>query len=222
MVNKSRNCSENFRFSVIKVDSLSGKRLAGAVFSMTAPNGCAASATTNEHGIADFCINSCIPYRLCETTAPYGYQMNCIPINIFIDCCGKVYLNGCCTGKCYVVVPNCPFEERFCFTIKKVDGNTGEALSGATFDLLRNQQIIDTATSGQNGELTFGGLFPGRYHLLESLPPPGYQNNATTYEVVITNTGEVTINGYPPQEYVIPNILGFHLSFQKVVVTSDD
>jgi len=39
---------------------------------------------------------------------------------------------------------------------------------------------------------------------------------------VITDTGNVTINGLPPQEYVISNIRGFHLSFQKVAVTSTD
>ena len=222
MVSELRNCSGCFCFSVIKVDSLSGKRLSGAVFSMTDHNGYATSATTNEQGIARFCINSCTPYQICETTAPCGYQMNCDPINVFIDCCGRVYLDGCCTRNYHVLVPNCPIEKRFCFTVKKVDGHTGAALPGATFDLLLNEQVIDTVMSAQNGYLTFKGLLPGSYQLLESLPPPGYQNNPTLYEVVITNTGEVSINGFPPQGYVIPNIQVFRLRFQKFAVTSDD
>ena len=221
-VHELRNCDNCFRFSVIKVDILSCERLAGAVFSMTAPNGWTIRATTNEQGVASFCITSCIPYQLCETTVPCGYQMNCIPISVLIDCCGRVYLDGCCTCNCYVTVPNCPIEKRFCFTVKKVDGDSGAALPGATFDLLLGEQIIDTVTSEQNGDLTFSGLLPGSYRLLESLPPPGYQSNPTPYEVVITNTGEVSINGYPPQEYAIPNVQSFHLSFQKAAVTSDD
>ena len=189
---------------------------------MTAHNGCEITATTDKFGVASFCINSCIPYQLCETSAPCGYRMNCTPINVFIDCYGEVYLDGCCTCKCYVVVPNCPIEKRFGFTVKKVDGHTGAALPCATFNLLLGEQIIYTVTSGQNGDMTFDGLLPGRYYLLESLPPPGYLSNPTIYEVVITDTGNVTINGLPPQEYVIPNIRGFHLSFQKVAVTSTD
>ena len=189
---------------------------------MTAPDGCTTSATTNEQGVASFCISSCIPYQLCETTVPCGYQMNCIPINVFVDCCGRAYLDGCCTCSCYVVVPNCPVEESFCFTVKKVDGHTGAALPDAIFDLLLGEQIIATVTSGQNGDMTFRGLLPGTYQLLESFPPQGYQSNSTLYEVVITSTGEVTINGCPSQEFVIPNIQGFHLSFQKVAVTRDD
>jgi len=180
--NELRNCNGCFRFSVIKVDNLSGKRLAGAVFSMTAHNGCETTATTDKFGVASFCINSCIPYQLCETSAPYGYRMNCTPINVFIDCYGKVYLDGCCTCKCYVVVPNCPIEKRFGFTVKKVDDHTGAALPCATFNLLLGEQIIYTVTSEQNGDLTFDGLLPGRYHLLESLPPPGYLSNPTIYE----------------------------------------
>ena len=221
-MNVSRNGSGCFRFTIIKVDGLTGKRLAGAVFHMAGDNGCLTRAITNDQGIACFSINPCILYRICETTAPYGYQMSGNPIHVYLDCYGRVYLNGCCTSSCYVVVPNCPIERRFCFTIQKVDGHTGAALSDATFILLHNTQIIDTVTSGQNGDMTFRGLLPGRYQLLESIPPPGYVNNAAQYEVVITNTGNISINGYPAQGYVIPNMQGSHLIFQKVAITGDD
>ena len=189
---------------------------------MTAQDGSTTSAITNEQGIACFCLNPCVPYRIYETMAPYGYQIDCNPIDVFIDCCGRIYLNGCCTCNSYVVVHNRPIEERFCFTIRKVDGQTGIGLPNATFDLLLGEQVIATVTSGQNGNLTFRGLLPGSYHLLESSPPPGYQSNPTLYEVVITNTGEVSINGHPAQGYEISNIQCFHLSFQKVAVTSGD
>ena len=92
---------------------------------MTDYNGCSISATTNKHGVASFCINSCTPYQICETTAPCGYQINCTPINVFIDCYGRVYLNGCCTYNCYVVVPNFPNIQGFhlCFLKVAVTGD---------------------------------------------------------------------------------------------------
>ena len=216
-----RHCG-GFCFAVIKVDSLTGRRLSGATFCLTSRNGCTASKTTNDNGVAYFCIKPCVPYQIIETGAPHGYQLNRRPITVFVDRCGRVYLNGRCTGSCCVVVPDCPDETHFCFTVKKIDAHTGAALPGATFDLLLNNRIVGTATSGQNRELTFRELLPGRYHLLESFSPPGYQNNATPYEVVITTAGEVTINGYPPREFAIPNIQGFHLSFQKVAVSCGD
>ena len=212
------NCGSSFCFAVIKVDILTGKRLCGATFSLTSCNECTISKTTNENGVAYFCIEPCVPYQIVETIAPNGYQLNHRHINVFIDFAGRVYLDGCCVCRCCVVVPDFPIEKRFCFTVKKVDSSTGEPLSGAVFDLLLNERIINTVSSKQNGNLTFGGLLPGRYHLIESLPPAGYQSNATLYEVVVTDTGEVTIDGHRAQGFVIPNIPSFQLSFQKVAM----
>ena len=82
--------------------------------------------------------------------------------------------------------------------------------------------IVDTGVSEQNGDLTFDGLLPGRYQLFESIPPPGYQNNSTLYDVVITDTGEVIIDGYLAQGFVITNMPAFRLSFKKVAMTREE
>ena len=220
----SCNCCGKFCFAVIKVDSLTKKRLSGASFSLTCRNGCTTSKTTNENGVAYFCIESCVPCQIFETGAPYGYQLNPRPINVFIDRYGRVCPDDCCVCVCGcgVMVPNRPIEKRFCFTVKKADSHTGDGLPGAVFDLLLNGLIISTVISRPNGNLTFGGLLPGIYHLLESVPPPGYQSSSTLYEVVVTDTGEVTIDGYPAQGFVISNMPGFRLSFHKFAMTRDE
>ena len=212
----------SFCFSVIKVDGSTGKRLPGATFSLTSHNGYITSKTTNENGVAYFYIEPCVHYQISETIAPCGYQLTNRPINVFIDGCDRIFINGCRVSGYCVVVPNQPVKNCYGFTVKKADGNTRAAVSGAVFNLLLNDIVIDTAISQQNGDLTFSGLLPGRYHLLELIPPPGYQNNSTRYEVVITDTGEVTIHGYPAQGFVITNIPGFRLSFIKVAITCDE
>lgn len=70
----------------------------------------------------------------------------------------------------------------------KVDEN-GEALGGATFTLYRDnslQEIVDTATSDNKGNISFKGLDATTYYLKETTAPEGYQLNDTVYTVTIT------------------------------------
>ncbi len=81
--------------------------------------------------------------------------------------------------------------------IVKTDGN-GLNLSGATFTL-----TADGATSGTekitnaNGLAFFNDLAAGTYYLAETAAPEGYQDNDTTWKVVVeVNSGDVTVTIY--------------------------
>lgn len=223
----SCGCYCVYSLPVIKIDALTGKRLPGAVFSLIDYRGCTQKRTTDDNGIAPFIVVPGVPYYLYEIKAPNNYQAVRQPLYIFIDYYGRVYLNGRYIYGCYVVVPNCPEKRGFSFTAKIIDGITGVALPGAFFELVQNGQRIDgqriaSAISDQNGNLTFSNLLPGEYLLVETAASPGYQNSHRSYRVVVTDTGEITINGVLAEGYEIPNIESFHLFFLKVAATRDE
>ena len=80
----------------------------------------------------------------------------------------------------------------------KVDSeNTEKPLSGAVFTLTDSEQnVITSATTGENGLIKFTGLDAGTYTLEETKAPTGYQLSGIKYTVVITpeynNEGTLT------------------------------
>lgn len=73
------------------------------------------------------------------------------------------------------------------FCVKKVDGISGSALSGAEFELTDAEgQVVATATSGEDGMFSFRELTEGRYTLTEAKVPDGYMDNKLSITVMIT------------------------------------
>ena len=73
------------------------------------------------------------------------------------------------------------------FCVKKVDGISGSALSGAEFELTDAEgQVVATATSGEDGMFSFRELTEGRYTLTEAKVPDGYMDNKLSITVTIT------------------------------------
>ena len=93
------------------------------------------------------------------------------------------------------------------FKIKKVkDGKTNKAVPGAVFKLIGPDPLEDERfeTTDKDGRLSFNGLKPGKYTLVEEKPAPGYEKSNTTWTVRVTNDGKVYIkdnndNAEPPK-----------------------
>ena len=73
------------------------------------------------------------------------------------------------------------------FCVKKVDGTSDSAVSGAKFELTDAEgQVVATATSGEDGMFSFRELTEGRYTLTETKVPDGYMDNKLSITVTIT------------------------------------
>lgn len=82
-------------------------------------------------------------------------------------------------------------------TIKKINGASGAALSGATFGLYADalcSDRVDSKTTGASGEVIFNNLQLGKtYYYREDKAPTGYVSDYTIYSVVV-GTGKETAN----------------------------
>ena len=73
------------------------------------------------------------------------------------------------------------------FCVKKVDGSSSSALSGAEFTLTDAEgQVIATATSGEDGLFSFRELTEGIYTLRETKVPEGYMDKQLSIAITIT------------------------------------
>ena len=92
---------------------------------------------------------------------------------------------------------------RYKFTLKKVKSGGDQPIKGASFTLKgpipepkpnepKPPEIPErTLFSGENGEITFDNLLPGKYTLVEASPAPGYKPTDTTWSITIGDDGKV-------------------------------
>lgn len=119
-------------------------------------------------------------------------------------------------------------------TLTKKSRDTGKALPGATFTLTNdaNSDEVHTATSLEEGTLTFSGLKAGAtYTLCETQAPEGYVVSDKTWKVKVTydkSTGEVSSQLYESngitlvQDNVIYNDLAsYNLTITKKIDRAD-
>ena len=96
--------------------------------------------------------------------------------------------------------------------INKKDDTTKQPLEGAEFNLTKivknqvnsswetelNEQgkpiYKQTIKTGQDGKLEFTGLVPGRYELIETKSPFGYEKSQDTWIVIVSEDYKVTVN----------------------------
>lgn len=143
-------------------------------------------------------------YKLVETKAPDGYQLDQTP-RYFCFLKGKTgeeikkeygleqaaeisELNMSRT----LVVENREQEKAFPFSLTKTDPS-GQALPGATFTLT-GEGYTQTATSDENGTVTFTDLNPGKsYRLEETRAPDGYLLSTETWTIEVGENGGMTV-----------------------------
>lgn len=91
-----------------------------------------------------------------------------------------------------MVVENREQEKAFPFSFTKTD-TSGKALPGATFTLT-GEGYTQTATSGENGTVTFTDLKPGKiYQLEETRAPGGYLLSTETWTIKVEENGGMTV-----------------------------
>ena len=79
------------------------------------------------------------------------------------------------------------------FTIHKVNRLNQKGLAGAVFELTGPDDKVYRRTSDRSGNLTFDKIPPGKYSLVETTAPGGYNASDKTWQVSVANDGTVTI-----------------------------
>ena len=94
------------------------------------------------------------------------------------------------------------------FSFKKIDNDSHDAVTGATFKL-QGPKVDDNnlgeeryQRSGTDGMVNFKDLVPGIYKLTETGPAQGYEPSKTDWRVVITKDGKVYIRDNNPSAEV--------------------
>nr|WP_233167612.1 SpaA isopeptide-forming pilin-related protein [Paenibacillus roseus] len=181
----------NGAVELTKVDQDNVSRvLAGAVFSLLdgAGNVLRTGLATDADGKLQATGLKAGNYQLVETTAPFGYKANADPVSFTIT---RFNTTAESVQKSNEVL-------RGAVKLVKVEaGNTTEKLEGAVFKLLTEQGDLleeDLATD-ENGELTVTDLKPGKYKLVETEAPIGYELDATpvAFEIVLGQTAAVSV-----------------------------
>src|SRR5690606_33849890 len=160
---------------VTKVDADDQKVLSGATFELFDTDGnFIRSYTTGEDGKVTFKNLLYGDYILKETNAPDGYVVG---INdkkqVKVDAeVSKVTINN---KKIIRAVE-----------LLKVDAETGDPLSGATFMLKKKTGgFVDILVTDNNGAIYKDGLEPGEYQFIELIAPEGYQKITEPIDFII-------------------------------------
>ncbi len=172
-----------------KIDAESRKPLANAVFRLERANGdvIREDITTGEDGTAYIEGLDAGDYVVTEVTAPAGYILDNEPRTISVV-----------PGETYTLT----FENVRLpgLLITKIDGDTGEALQGATFKITRGDGSVvrENALTDASGLIHLPELETGTYIITEIKAPDGYViddppktvelREGQTYEVTFSNT----------------------------------
>jgi len=155
-----------------KYSSISREPLAGAIFRITDINGAVVGEgdgmyTTDNQG--QIYIPGLKPggYKVVETKAPQGYQLNNNIQTIYISD-HKIYT---------LEFTNEPLNA---LTISKMDGDTRSPLAGATIKITKaDDTFIAEKTTDASGKIVITGLADGFYKVFETKAPSGYVLNGT-------------------------------------------
>lgn len=210
--NFSSGFCREITLTVNKISSVSGAGIPGAVFQLTSCNCHVRTGTTGQNGSLALPLLPCNTYTLTEVSAPPGYMPESRVYNINVDACGNIFVDGVFTTR--LDISNTPLSASFMAV--KVNQLNGVRLMGAVYTLYMNGTSITSAVSDIAGHITFTGLLPGTYRLVETTPPPGFQANADSLTVVVASNGSVTINGQPANGFVLNDIPLGDFSFLKL------
>jgi hypothetical protein len=154
-------------FELIKLDSKTGKALAGATFRIAKIEDGShyLDRVTDTQG--KIRIDGLMPgvYSAEELAAPEGYVAGAAEYHVELF-----------PGKVSTLVVN--NAQKPDLKIVKRDARTGELLEGASFKVRKADSATYAAVStGESGEAWLYQLDPGVYEVTETLPPPGYLAN---------------------------------------------
>ncbi|WP_288817443.1 SpaA isopeptide-forming pilin-related protein, partial [uncultured Varibaculum sp.] len=178
------NTKDTGRITVSKLSKETGKPLAGAEFTLTAPDGTKKTLVTNEVGLATFTgLTFGVKYKIQETKAPAGYMTT--------DEGTEVTLTGdnpLITFKRYNQLSETEVE------LNKVS-DAGTAIEGVVFELSQEgaSGAAQTLTTDKNGKVKFK-VIPGQnYTLKETQTSRGYALLPQPVRFKVAGNGQVTV-----------------------------
>ncbi|GHV11352.1 hypothetical protein FACS1894219_02370 [Clostridia bacterium] len=173
---------------IVKTDSVSHKPLSGATFEVKRTNG--ETIGTYKTDVSGKAIISDLTegaYIVSETIAPDNYILDNTPQTVTAK-----------TGKLTTVeFVNKQFSG---IEIRKVDSVSGDALSGATFEIRKqNGAFVAEATTDNSGKASVPSVEPGWYTISETKAPQGYviDGAAKTVEVKSGTPTVITVSNKP-------------------------
>ena len=172
-----------------KIDDQSEETLKGAIFQLQDSDGeiVKDNLATDGYGILE--VKDLAPgdYQFVETQAPTGYEKDATPIEFTIT---KAQAKAAEVEKTNTKSP----AEPGTVTLTKTDAKTGEALSGAVFELQDSKgKAIETAVelvTDKSGKLSLETMAPGSYQLVETEAPTGYVKDATPVKFTIKDQSD--------------------------------
>ncbi len=143
-----------------KVDGITGVSLPGATFDVYKDGQKIGSVTTNDAGEFRFPIEGGEGYfEFVETVAPEGYVLDRTPHGIHVD-----PYDPQTEDDPVLTIENF---SRPALRIIKYDQKSGDRLPGVTFEIYRDADLFDTATTDAEGEIVYFDLEPGTYLVKE-------------------------------------------------------
>ena len=177
--------NEKTRLSLGKVDASSGAYVSGARLRLMDSNDREVETFTTSN--APYVIEglSYGTYYLEEVEAPSGY--------IKTDGVVEINFNSSNSSSSVYTISNTTGS----LTIRKIDSETGEAVSGALLEISDGDKVIETFRTTESAH-TLSNLSEGTYYVRELEAPNGYIVDNTRYEVTISNDN-------PNYDFVIRN-----------------
>lgn len=165
---------------VTKKDSDTKKNLAGATLVIKDSSGKELKSWVSTTGVEKISGLSLGKYTLSEKQAPEGYKLSNEVQNFEVKNDGKIVKLEMYNTK----------EEITTVNVEKIDSKTGDTLAGATLVVKdSNGQIVDSWVSTTDVH-TVTGLAVGKYTLIETLAPNGYELNNEVQSFEVKNDGK--------------------------------
>jgi hypothetical protein len=209
--------------TITKVDKDDhSKKLDGASFLLTGPNGYSQSATTSG-GTATWSSLPAGTYTLTETSAPSGYEAVQTSWTIVIGSGGnrvstEVYEQPAPPSGQWDVSKTIENKATHCsLTVRKTDVNGSTITASATFKLETDGGTLISQKQTSNGEVTWSDLEQGNYVLTEVSAPEGYYWETQTHNITLSSSS----SSWPEFSKTVTNLEYGKLIVEKISNNED-